>query len=144
MVARPTICLRRLGRGRRSQEVGFGRFLADRRVTVDRLIEGWSDQTASAAGGRHVLAIQDTSEINFRPTRQRRRVLGEIGKGVGRGLMLHAMLAVDAGCGTCLGLVAGKIWTRRGRIKIPHRKRALKDKESQRWLTTAERSKTVL
>jgi hypothetical protein len=144
MVARPTICLRRLGRGRRSQEVGFGRFLANRRVTVDRLIEGWSDQTASAAGGRHVLAIQDTSEINFRTTRQRRRGLGEIGKGVGRGLMLHAMLAVDAGCGTCLGLVAGKIWTRRGRIKIPHRKRALKDKESQRWLTTAERSKTVL
>src|SRR6266481_3185121 len=104
MVVRPSVCLRRLARGRRSQLVGFGRFLANRRVTVDRLIEGWSDQTAVAATGRHVLAIQDTSEINFRTTTKRRRGLG----------------------------------------KIAHQKRRTKNKESHRWITTAERAKTVL
>ncbi len=144
MVARPTVCLRRLGRGRRSREVAFGRFLANRKVTVDRLIEGWGDRTASAVAGRHVLAIQDTSEINFSTTPRRRRGLGEIGKGVGRGLLLHAMLAVDAGTGGCLGLVAGRIWTRKGRVKVAHQKRRLKDKESERWLTTATESKPVL
>ena len=46
MVARKQICLRRLG-GRRSQEVRFGRFLANPRVTVERLIEGWREQTAA-------------------------------------------------------------------------------------------------
>src|SRR5712691_8896391 len=144
MVVRPSVCLRRLARGRRSQLVGFGRFLANRRVTVDRLIEGWSDQTAVAAAGRHVLAIQDTSEINFRTIPKRRRGLGKIGKGNGRGVLLHAMLALDADTGTCLGAVAGKIWTRRGLVKVAHRKRLTKNKESQRWITTAERAKTVL
>jgi hypothetical protein len=144
MVARPSVCLRRLARGRRSQVVGFGRFLANRRVTVDRLIEGWSDQTTVAVAGRHVLAIQDTSEINFRTTSKRRRGLGEIGKGNGRGVLLHAMLALDASTGSCLGPVAGRIWTRRGRIKIAHQKRRTKSKESHRWIETAERAKIVL
>jgi len=113
-------------------------------VTVDRLIEGWSDQTAVAAAGRHVLAIQDTSEINFRTTSKRRRGLGKIGKGGGRGVLLHAMLGIDANTGSCLGPVSGRIWTRRGLVKIAHQKRRTKSKESHRWIETAERAKTVL
>src|SRR5258708_2527452 len=144
MVVRPSVCLRRLARGRRSQLVGFGRFLANRKVTVDRLIEGWSDQTAVAVAGRNVLAIQDHSWINFRTTSKRRRGLGEIGKGNGRGVLLHAMLALDANTGSCLGPVAGRIWTRRGRIKIAHQKRRTKGKESHRWIETAERAKSAL
>jgi hypothetical protein len=144
MVARPSVCLRRLARGRRSLVVGFGRFLANPRVTVNRLVEGWSDQTAVAVAGRHVLAIQDTSEINFHTTSKRRRGLGKIGKGNGRGVLLHAMLALDASTGSCLGPVAGRIWTRRGLIKIAHQKRRTKSKESHRWIETAERAKIVL
>ena len=111
MVMRANVCLRRLGEGKRPQEVGFGRFLANPKVTVERLIAGWSDQTGAAASGRHVLAIQDTSEIHFKTTVERRRGLGEVGKGGRpRGLLLHAMLALDAGTGACLGLVGGRIW----------------------------------
>jgi hypothetical protein len=144
MVAHPTVCLRQLAHGQRAEEVGFGRFLDNPRVTVERLIDGWSDQTGAAAAGRHVLAIQDTSEINFHTTPGRRRGLGKIGKGVGRGLLLHAMVAVDANSGSCLGLVAGRIWTRRGRIRVAHEKRRSENKESHRWTATAERAKTVL
>jgi hypothetical protein len=143
MVARPTVCLRQLGYGQRAQEVGFGRFLANDRVSVERLIEGWSDQTGLATAGRHVLAIQDTSEINFRTTAGRRRGLGKT-KGGGRGLLLHGMVTVDATSGCCLGLVAGQIWTRRGRVKIAHEKRRSENKESHRWTATAERAKEVL
>src|SRR3974390_1342667 len=130
MVAGASTCARRLSRGRRSQEVRFGRFLRNDKVTVERLIEGWSEQTAPAAAGRHVLAIQDTSEINISTTPERRRGLGEIGKGVGRGLLVHAMVAIDADTGNCLGLVGGRIWTRTGRVSVPHDKRALSDRES--------------
>lgn len=143
MVAREAVCLRRLA-GQRSNEVRFGRFLANGKVTVERLIEGWSEQTAQAARGRHVLAIQDTSELNFSTTAQNRRGLGEIGKGVGRGVLLHAMLALDAQDQTCLGLVAGRIWTRQGRRTTAHDERPLHDRESQRWLSTADAAKTVL
>lgn len=144
MVARQSICLHRLSEGCRAREVGFGRFLANDKVTIERLIEGWSEQTSSTVTGRHVLAIQDTSEINFRTTKQRQRGLGEIGKGVGRGVLVHAMVAVDADNGNCLGLVTGSIYTRQGRIKTPHAKRTLKDKESRRWIDTAATAKPVL
>jgi len=143
MVARASVCLRQLGRCR-SQEVRFGRFLANENVTVERLIEGWSERTGVAARGRHVLAIQDTTELNFHTTPERRRELGEIGKGTGHGALLHAMLAIDAHDGTCLGLVAGQIWTRQGRVATPHERRPLADKESRRWLATAQDAKLKL
>jgi hypothetical protein len=113
-------------------------------VSVAALLAGWGEQTAIAAAGRHVLAIQDTSEINFPTTAERRRGLGEIGKGSGRGALLHAMLAVDAQQGSCLGLVTGEVWTRQGRVETPHSQRLLEAKESARWLETAERAKSVL
>jgi hypothetical protein len=141
MVTRASVCVRRLGGGLRRQGVRYGRFLGNKKVTVDRLIEGWSEQTGPAAAGRHVLAIHDTSEINIRTTPERRRGLGEIGKGVGRGVLVHAMLAVDADNGSCLGLVAGRVWTRN---VIPHGKRALEDKESERWVCTGIEAKKVL
>ena len=70
--------------------------------------------------------------------------MGGIGKGVGRGLPLHAMLALDADNQACLGLVAGQIWTRQGRVATPHGKRRPQEKESWRWISTAERAKEVL
>jgi hypothetical protein len=144
MVARQSVCLRRLAEGSRGGIVGFGRFLANPKVTTDRLIEGWGVEAAQECAGRHVLAIQDSSEINFRTSEGRRRGLGEIGKGTGRGLVLHAMVGMDAEAGSLLGLVAGKIWTREGRVQTPHAKRSLADKESDRWLSTAQAAKTVL
>jgi hypothetical protein len=144
MVVRASSCLQRAAQGRRSDIVRYGRFLANEKVTLEALLAGWGEQTALAAAGRHVLAIQDTSELNFRTTAERRRGLGEIGKGVGRGLLLHAMLALDAESDACLGLVTGEIWTRRGRVEVPHEKRRPQEKESWRWISTAERAKEVL
>ncbi|MGH8276345.1 MAG: IS4 family transposase, partial [Steroidobacteraceae bacterium] len=144
MVERASVCLRRLAEGRRGGIVGFSRFLANAKVTVEGLIEGWGTPTAAACAGRHILAIQDTSEINFSTTKENRRGLGEIGKGSGRGVLLHAMLGLDAGTGALLGLVSGRIWTRTGRVRTHHNRRALADKESERWLSTAEAAKSVL
>jgi hypothetical protein len=144
MVAGKDVCLRRLAKGSRAQEVRFNRFLGNDKVTLARVIESWSEGTAAAAEGRHVLAIQDTSEINFSTTATRRRGLGEIGKGNGRGVLLHPMLAVDAEDGTCLGLLSGEVWTRRGRRTVSHDRRDLSDKESQRWIATAIAAKPVL
>ena len=66
------------------------------KVTAERIIESWAESTVAAVEGRHVLAIQDTSEIHFNTTPQRRRGLGEIGKGNNYGVLLHPLLAVDA------------------------------------------------
>jgi hypothetical protein len=144
MVAGTDVCLRRLARGNRAQEVRFNRFLGNDKVTVARIIESWSECTVAAVEGRHVLAIQDTSEINFTTTAKRRRGLGEIGKGNGRGVLLHPMLAVDAENGICLGLLSGEVWTRGARRTVSHDQRDLSDKESQRWISTALAAKPLL
>lgn len=144
MVAGKDVCLRRLSKGDRALEVRFSRFLGNAKVTKERIIESWSESTATAMNGRHVLAIQDTSEIHFNTTPQRRRDLGEIGKGNNHGVLLHPLLAVDAANGTCLGLLSGEVWTREGRRTVSHDSRDLSDKESQRWIATALAARPLL
>jgi hypothetical protein len=144
MVAGRDVCLRGLAKGDRAREVRFNRFLGNAKVTTARVIESWSEGTVAAAEGRHILAIQDTSEINFATTAKRRRGLGEIGKGNSRGVLLHPMLAVDAENGSCLGLLSGQVWTRKGRRSVSHDLRDLSDKESQRWIATALAAKPLL
>ena len=113
-------------------------------MTVEGVIESWGDRTKLAAKGLHVLAIQDTSEVRFPTTEENRRDLGKIKKGNVFGVLLHAMLGIDAKSGTCLGLLGGKVWTRDDIVKAPHAERPLSEKESHRWLTTAYQAKEVL
>lgn len=143
MVACKTVCLRRLG-GNRGGELRAGRFFASPKVTAAKLIEGWADRTGAVVAGRHVLAVQDTSEVTLPTTAPRRRGLGPVGKGNSFGVLVHAMLALDAETGSCLGLVGGAVWTRPGVNPMSHRQRPLEDRESVRWIDTAERAKAVL
>lgn len=144
IVSRGHVCIRRLGDGDGAQTKQFRRFLANDDVTVAQVIASWPEQTGPAAAGRHVLGIQDTSEIFFRTQGKHTRGLGKIGKGNSRGALLHAMLGLDAATSDCLGLVAGSVYTRQGLVSTPHGKRALADKESRRWLETASAAKPVL
>jgi hypothetical protein len=144
MLCTRSVCLRQMAQGDWAANMSFWRFVNNPQVTTDKLIEGWSLQTPTAVSGRHVLAIQDTSEIKFPTRRGRRRGLGKVGKGNARGVLLHAMMAVDADSGVCLGLAGGKVWTRKGTVKTHHDKRALVNKESARWVTTAEQGRDVL
>jgi hypothetical protein len=59
-------------------------------------------------------------------------------------LLLHPMLAVDADDGTCLSLLSGQVWTRKGRRTVSHDLREPSDRESQRWIATALAAKPLL
>ena len=54
------------------------------------------------------------------------------------------MIAVDAKSQACLGLVGGDVHTRDGVVTEHHRDRPLSERESRRWIETAERAKQVL
>src|ERR1035441_7506300 len=94
MVARKTICLRRLG-GNRRGELQAGRFFANPKVTAAKIVEGWSLRTGAAVTGRHVLAIQDTTEVKFPTRAERRRGLGPVKQGNTYGVLVHAMIGWD-------------------------------------------------
>jgi Transposase DDE domain len=144
MLCARSVCVRRIAGGKWREQMRFWRFITNERVTVEKLTDSWSEQTRVAVRDRHVLAIQDTSEIKFSTTADDRRGLGKIGKGNIFGVLLHAMMAVDADTGACFGLAGGRVWTRKEEVKVPHAKRTLANKESARWVTTAAEAKGVL
>ena len=143
MVVRKTVCLRRLG-GNRRGELQAGYFFANPKVTAAKIVESWSNLTGPACAGRHILAIQDRSDVKYPTTAQRRRGLGPVGKGNVFGVLVYAMLAVDANSGACLGLVGGAVWTRPGVNPTPHRDRPFEERESAHWVDTAQQAKRVL
>src|SRR3981081_3492405 len=120
MVACKTVCLRRLGGNRRGEEQA-GRFFANPKVTAEKIVEGWSPRTGAAVPGRHILAPQDTTEVKFLTSAQRRRGLGPVKKGNAYGLVAHVMIAVDAESHACLGLVGGEVHTPRRHRTKTHR-----------------------
>ena len=144
MVERSTACMRQLSCGRR-EEVRFGRFLRNDRVSLEALNRGAGERVGRLAQGcRHVLAIQDTTELNFQRHARRTRGLGPVGNGVDQGLFLHPLLAVAADGGRCLGLAWAKLWVRAGKITTQRRQRPLAAKEAQRWQDGIAAAETVL
>jgi hypothetical protein len=61
-----------------------------------------------------------------------------------RGLLLHAVLAVDAASGAVLGLVDADVWNRTGGKVSSRRARRTAEKESQRWIDATRRASDVL
>jgi hypothetical protein len=90
--------------------------------------------TARAAEDRHVLAIQDTTELNFSRHDGSKRGFGKVGNGVDIGLFLHPVVVVAADSGGILGLAEAITINRTKRVTQHRRKRSVKKKESQRWL----------
>jgi len=147
LAKKQTISLRRLG-GTRAGEVKLGRFLRNEKVTSKELIETITMKNHALVKNRHVLAIQDTTELNFESKINRIQGLGPVGNGQTHGIYLHSMIVVDSNEETCIGLASLKSWTRteikkktKGNI---YRKQLIEDKESYRWIEAADQAKRVL
>lgn len=143
MVTRQVVSLRRLG-GTRAGEMRYGRFLHNTKVSVNALVAGICAPTTARVAGRHVLAIEDTSEINYQSHAGRVRNLGSVGNGTDLGLFVHPLLAVDAEDGACLGLAHLHLWRRTEGASPKYRDLPIEAKESIRWIDTAQAGKKCL
>jgi hypothetical protein len=138
------VCLHRLGRGP-SEERRFGRFLRNRKVTYQEILATAAARVDAQAHGRHVLAIQDTTELNFEAHAKRTRGLGTVGNGTDHGFFLHPVLVMDArDGGGLLGLAGAQLWNRTKRKAPNYRQLPIEEKESYRWLVGAEQAKESL
>ena len=136
IVLRRTVTLKRLG-GNEAGEKGFSRFLHNRRVTESVLIAEAKTHLLAQVAGRRVLAIQDTSEINFSQHKRSKALFGTGGNGVDPALLIHPVLVVDADTGVVLGLLDVQLWNRHGPVAQDATRRT-DEKESRRWLIGAE------
>lgn len=143
MVSKRTVNVRRMG-GKRSQELRFGRFLHNENVTVDAILGSAEQQVRRRAGGRHVLVLQDTTEINYAHHAKSKRGFGTVGNGEDIGLFLHPLLVVEAATAGIVGLAGCTIMNRRRRPATAAVRRPLAKKESRRWLAGAVQAGRVL
>lgn len=143
IVATGSLCLREVG-GTRGGEMGAHRYLSSPKITVESVLAPHVARTAAAVGGRRVVAVEDTTEINFSGRDRGRKGLGPAGDGVAKGFFIHPVVAVDADDEALLGLAGTEIWTRADEPVPPRKGRAVEDKESGRWLRGAETAAQVL
>lgn len=143
VIERQTVCLRNLADDR-AEQVKFQRLLANDSVTVEEMVSHRAMFVTAAAAGRHVLAIQDTSEINYQAQSGRKRGLGRVGNGTDAGLFVHPVIAVDAETQECLGLADAQVWCRTKRKAANYKKLPIEEKESYRWLQGGNKAKAVL
>jgi len=134
MVALGTVVLRHIG-GSRSGEMAVHRFLSSPYVSTENIVGTSAARTVAQCRGRRILAVQDTSEINFSGRDRKRRGFGPAGNGKTPGFFIHPVIAVDVETEAVVGLIDATIWTRRRGRSSPRRGRPFEDKESARWLS---------
>lgn len=143
MCMRVSAGMRRLA-DTRAEQVAFTRLFRNRHVTKQEIIRTAAARTAEAAAGRHVLLIEDSSEINYEAKASRKRGLGRVGNGKDVGLFVHPALAVDAADGSVLGLAAATIWRREGKKADDYQALPIEDKESYKWIAAAKAARQAL
>ncbi|HXZ15805.1 MAG TPA: IS4 family transposase [Roseiarcus sp.] len=131
--------------------MAYWRFLHNASVTCDVMLGAAARHTAEAARGRHVLAIQDTTELNFSGHVGSKRGFGVVGNGRDIGLFLHPVIVVEAGdgdprqvghAGGIVGLADANIYSRKkappggrkSREKQRRVPRPIEAKETGRWV----------
>jgi hypothetical protein len=142
-VERVTMNLRAAADGR-AEWVGFSRWLNNPNVTASEMIRHSAEALSERVAGLHVLAIQDTTELNYARHAGRVRGLGPSGNGVDPGLFVHPVLAIDADSRALLGLAGMRIWTRQGPASPDYRRQPIEEKESYRWIEGAASAKRAL
>ncbi len=125
-----------LGDKRRTDRLLDNEALSHQALLSGHVQASWERLVAwGAAGERVVLAIQDTTELDF-SGHQATSGLGQIGNRYGRGLLAHSTLACTTS-GVPLGLLGQAVWARpapSGLSKAQRKRRPIEEKESAKWL----------
>jgi Transposase DDE domain len=143
IAATGSLVIRQLG-GTPAGERAIHRFLSSPYVSVAAILDTLAARTAEGCRDRRIVAVQDTTEINFKGRAARRRGFGPGGNGRDPGFFIHAVLAVDRAAEAVLGLVGAEIWTRAPAKVADRRTRAYAAKESVRWQQGCGRAQAVL
>jgi len=144
---RQTLSMRKLAHSRK-EEIQFGRFLGNQRVSVQSLESILYEQcSTSASGSQHILLLEDSTQMAFSLQRQIKG-LGKIDKGIVQGYYLHPVLTLDAHNGACHGVSALEFrvrpWQDDGltyqQRKNARNKEFFEDKEAYRWRSSVEKA----
>lgn len=151
MLEKGTVILNRLSENR-AELVSSSLFFQNDRVSQEILRDEATTRCAEASQGLHVLAIQDTSEMNYHHhdgKLEREDVdLGPLGNNRDIGFFVHPTLVVDARDGFPLGVsdiyVWNRTWDHATKTQREYKKLAIEDKESFRWIRSGQATRELL
>ena len=141
-----TISMRKLS-NERKEEIQFGRFIGNPRVSVEDLENLLYNQASNNCQASHVLLIEDTSQMSFGLNRSIEG-LGKVDKGQVKGFYLHPVLSIDAENGTCYGIPSLEFHSRewkeehrtRKELKSARNKIPFEEKEGYRWYSSIQKA----
>src|SRR5262245_38902133 len=136
-VASGSLQLREIG-GTRAGEMAAHRLLSCEEVEPAKVLVRHVARTAEACKGLRVVAVQDTSEINFNRSRRPVDGLGPTGNPGIYGVFVPPAVVVDAERAALLGGAGVQIWTRDEKPTPMHNAIPFDEKESRRWQVGAE------
>jgi hypothetical protein len=143
MIERKTVVIKRLVNGA-AEKKRFERWIRHEDVTPARLINTEKSRLEKLVEGRHILGIQDTTEINYQSHDSRAHGLGTVGNGKDIGFFLHPMIAVDASTGGIIGCAEVAMWNRTKKADENYPELPIEEKESYRWIKTADEAQKSL
>lgn len=144
--------IRRLA-GNDSEAKAFYRFLQNDNVTEADIVSNMSANCRSCIGGKVVLCIQDSSEINL--YRHRNRLHKDESVGVtnasetGLGFFIHPSFVLDARSMIPYGFADVKVWNRGLEPAVKNKSHAknlvhVSEKESYKWIESSIKAKEAL
>lgn len=143
MESRQDVCLRKLA-DNRAEEVRFGAFFRNINTDRDRLIDGCCSRAGTLSKNKHVLLIQDSSEINYQSHAGRVQGLGTVGNGKDLGLFVHPVLTIDGESEACYGLSHIHLWQRHDGKADNYQQLPIEEKESYRWIDSIDQARKRL
>ena len=129
----------------RAEIVGHSRFFNNEMVGEDELIVEAACRSSGFSAGRHILAIQDTTECNYQAHRSffdgDDPCIGPVGNNRDIGFFLHPTLVVDAVDGFPLGLAHIEVFNRefghQTKQERGYTSQPIEQKESYRWISSS-------
>ena len=143
MLERRTVIIKRLVNNV-AEKKRFERWVRHKDVTPIRIINTEKARIKELVKARHILGIQDTTEINYQSNDGRAHGLGTVGNGTDIGFFMHPLIALDAETGAAIGCAEVALWNRTKQADEFYPKLPIEEKESYRWIKTATGARETL
>lgn len=135
----------------RAEQKAIYRFLENEQVTESELIECCLERTEERCKEKHILVLNDTSEINLQRHVGRLQTgsgVGVVGNNNDLGFFVHLGLAVDAESHQAVGFSSMHLWHRcedkGSKESREYQKLPVEEKESYKWIKCSKDSCKIL
>jgi len=151
LIAKGTVILNQLA-ANRAELVGASRFFDNNKVSVEALVQEATTRCQQNVAGLNLLAIPDTSEINYQRhagiLNQNEADLGPVGNNHDLGFVLPPTLVLEEQNGFPLGFSHiswfNRSWEKETKEERKYKPLPITAKESYRWLDSSFRTQELL